>query len=359
MKATPDGRRRRCKTGLSLEASSRPLTGITILEAVAADAPAALALAAGLCGRIAGDLGAAVQRVPGHKLPASVEAFLHSGKRMVEPETDPAALADTMDAVLLDHASHEATGRQLRRAIPIVLGMSQDAPMGGSEFTIEARSGLLDLVGDPAREPLRLAGHQAAYSAGLSAYLGLVSALSRRQAGETPQAVHVDLLDVAVWLNWKTLVMAELTGRPPRRAGSAAEWVVVPCRDGHIALVYRFQEWEALKKATGDARLQEPRFQTPSLRRRNRTELNAILAGIFAPMTRAEIRTLALKTKLPLGPIWTPEELQRDPHMIARSFFQPVEWDGRTVAMPSLPVKWNGTTFAPANKAADAREAAE
>src|SRR3546814_17646150 len=44
---------------------------------------------------------------------------------------------------------------------------------------ILAIEGLLDIIGDPTREPLKLGGHQCAYTAGLAAFTGLVAALAR------------------------------------------------------------------------------------------------------------------------------------------------------------------------------------
>lgn len=336
-----------------MTSGNRPLSDLVLVETVSADSPQALSDAAGMCGRIAADLGAQVLRVETAGAGRSPTAlFLHSGKRRftVSPSHALTLVSDLVrraDAAILDHATHSALAGQMRGAVQIVIAMSCDAPQRGSEFTIEARSGLLDLVGDPAREPLRLGGHQLAYSGGLAAYLAMISALSRRKAGLPTGPVRVDLLDIGVWLNWKTLSIASRTGKTPSRPGSEAEWTIVACADGHVALVYRVQEWPSLMRATGDTRLADARFQTPAGRKRHRAALNLILADIFARMTRAEIRAMALSAKLPLGPVWTQDELKNDPHMIARAFFREAEIDHQRVAIPSLPVRWNKEAFAP------------
>ena len=41
-----------------------------------------------------------------------------------------------------------------------------------SELTLLALGGLLHMVGEPERKPLRLGGHQASYPAGLTAFTG-------------------------------------------------------------------------------------------------------------------------------------------------------------------------------------------
>ena len=47
-----------------------------------------------------------------------------------------------------------------------------------------ALGGLLHMVGEPERKPLRLGGHQASYAAGLTAFTGLTAALAARDAGQ-------------------------------------------------------------------------------------------------------------------------------------------------------------------------------
>lgn len=325
-------------------AGRSPLSGLAVIEAIGPDAPASLALAAGLAGRVAADLGADVTRLLIDDEVRPEDAFLHLGKRTVVVSSAEwsATLADLLPqatAVICD-SGVERAGTNFGATLPVILGMSRDTPLAGSELTLEARSGLLDMVGDPGQEPLRLGGHQTAYAGGLAAYLALVTALVRRQAGEASGPVRVNLLDVAVWLNWKTLGMAARTGAAPHRLGQLAEWIVVACTDGHAALVYRANDWERLLEALGDARLSAPRFATASGRADHRAELNAILTEAFSQLSRAKVHELAIRSKLPLGPVWAPGELLNDAQMLARGFFRPTD-DGAAL-VPSLPAVWNG-----------------
>ena len=57
---------------------------------------------------------------------------------------------------------------------------------------------------------------------------------------------------------------------------------------------------------------------------------------------------MSIAHRLPLGPVWFPAELLDDPHMRARDFFHPTtDSNGKTVFLPRLPVRWNGTHFDP------------
>ncbi|HUN46023.1 MAG TPA: CoA transferase, partial [Stellaceae bacterium] len=192
-----------------------PLAGITVVEALSADCPLALRLSAALAGRIAADLGARVVKLepaegdPVRRLPpfatggcSALFAFLNAGKQSVRDDPVPAArLIERADAALVDERRDERarTSVVLSMLAPDLPGAAGAGPQ--SEFSLMALGGLLDIVGDPARQPLRLGGHQLAYSAGLAAYAGLVAGLLRRPAAET---ARVSLLDVAVWINWKS-----------------------------------------------------------------------------------------------------------------------------------------------------------
>ncbi|HEY4170773.1 MAG TPA: CoA transferase, partial [Reyranella sp.] len=217
-----------------------------------------------------------------------------------------------------------------------------------SEFTLLALSGLLHMVGEPDRKPLRLGGHQASYAAGLTAFTGLTSALAARDAGHKPAAVRVSLAEVLQWVNWKAASGAEATGVSPGREGKKSEFQIVPCRDGHVAVVYTVTQWPATRALMGDPRLGDPKFETRAGRRRHIAELYAIITPWFADKTRAEIQSLAQAKGVPFGPIFSPAELLENEQYVARGFLAELEHPALgTLRMPQLPVQWNGKSFAP------------
>lgn len=255
---------------------------------------------------------------------SSLDIFLNAGKRCgssVGPFD--AAIGDM--AALARHAA----------AVPIkarisVFGPGEDPPM--TELGLLALSGLLGIVGDalPAA-PARLAGHQAAYAAGLAACTGLLAAVL---AGRE-EVVDVSLLDVTAWLNWKVAADTMATGIAPARGDTTSNWFTVPAKDGHVALVYQDRDWPRLRDLIGDPRLKDQRFGTDHARGTNRAALLAIIGPWFAARTRAEITRAAQEQRVPIGPVMQPTELLKDPQYRARGFFAA---DG----MPVLPLGWNG-----------------
>jgi hypothetical protein len=323
-----------------------PLSGVSLVEAASPDAPPGLLAAIGLCGRVAADLGASVARVVCAENTAAGQPFLDHGKRTLRASRKDgmalvASLVPQAGILVSDFAVHDSLAALPPVCAVLSMGGTAEGDRLSSEFTIEARAGLLDIVGEPDRSPLRLGGHQTAYSAGLAAFTGIVAALCQPVSPQ-PRLVRVSLLETAIWLNWKGLAVAQRTGVSPKRAGSRAEWPVLPCKDGHVVVVHRMQEWERLKSLIGDPALQEERFQTVLGRRENRADLNAILARFFAGLSRAEIHALSLRHKMPFGPVWSPVELLSDPQMIARDVFRDVTFDDRIMHLPRLPALWRG-----------------
>lgn len=352
-----------------------PLDGVTVIEAVRDDCCLALRLSAALVGRIVADLGAEVVKIepptgdPLRGMPPMVGgtsalfAFLNAGKRSVvlpreDRQTALRRLVEGSNALIADAACERglssAVGTRLpegaaRIAVLIsMLGGDAMTQIPASEFTVLALGGVLNMIGEPDRQPLRLGGHQAAYAAGLSAFTGLTAALCGA-ARAAPEVVRVSLLETAVWLNWKNVAAVATGGEAPGRTGRAADWPVLRCADGWVALVYQDADWPAIRGlANDDPRLADPAFATAAGRRPHAGEIALIVERYLATMTRAEIHDLALRRRLPVGPVFSPEDLADDPHFVAREFLATIEaGDGHGIRLPRLPVLWNGTGFAP------------
>jgi len=331
------------------------------------DVPLCLRLAASLAGKIAADLGATVLKIepPGgdpvrHAPPllsqgeSALFQFLNTSKRSLvldlSGSTGRAALAkllETADAVLFEEPALVAALVRGGKATPIEIAafpVEMDAASRPvSEFTILALGGLLHMVGEPERKPLRLGGHQASYAAGLTAFTGLAAALAARDAGHTAPAVRVSLAEVMQWVNWKAASGAEASGTSPGREGKASEFQIVPCKDGHVAVVYTATQWPQTRALIGDPRLADTKYNTRAGRRQNVAEIYAIMTPWFADKTRAEIQKTAQAKGVPFGPIFSPVELLDTEQYVARDFLAKLG----AYRMPQLPVQWNGRSFAP------------
>lgn len=343
-----------------------PLARFTVLELNAPDVPLCLRLATSLAGKIAADLGATVLKLeppggdPVRRLPpilpqgeSALFQFLNTSKRSValDPATLP-ALLERADAVLFEEPAAVAPLARAGRATPIEIAAfpleMNGAARPVSEFTLLALGGLLHMVGEPERKPLRLGGHQASYAAGLTAFTGLTAALAARDAGRKAPSVRVSLAEVLQWVNWKAASGADATGKSPGREGKQSEFQILPCRDGHVAVVYTATQWPATRALISDPRLTDAKFNTRAGRRQHVAELYAIITPWFADKTRAEIQATAQAKGVPFGPIFSPAELLETEQYVARGFLADMKHPTLgTLHLPQLPVQWNGRSFAP------------
>jgi crotonobetainyl-CoA:carnitine CoA-transferase CaiB-like acyl-CoA transferase len=354
------------------EAAPLPLARFTIVEVNDEKVPMCLRLATSLAAKIAADLGAdvlkieppggdAVRRAP-PSLPQGGSAlfeFLNTSKRSLvldlRTERGRASLAqllDRADACLFEEPASVAPLVRTGKATPIEIAAfpvemaAANRPVSG--LAIQAVGGLMHMVGEPERKPLKLGGHQASYAAGLTAFTGLAAALAARASGRRAPAVRVSLAEVMQWANWKAASGAAASGTSPGREGKASEFQIVPCRDGHVAIVYTVTQWPATRALIGDRRLENAKFATRAGRRKNIAELYDILTPWFAGKTRAEIQKTAQAKGVPFGPIFTPAELLETEQYVARSFLAEMKHPALgKLLIPQLPVQWNGRSFAP------------
>lgn len=320
----------------------RPYAGLTVAEVISDSADDALVLAAGMAGRILADLGAKVVRRQGRErgFERSTVLFLSDGKE-VSCE-DEAVLLERSDVALVDGAVLRERGRTGLPPVTAVLslfgGQLAESGKPASAFTVAASAGLLAMVGDPQREPLRLGGHQEAFALGLSAYGGLAAALASGDSQGVTVTIRASLLETLVWLNWKAVPLGGYDVLPGR-TGAAAEWQVLRCADGYAVLVYQEPDWLRLKAALAEPVLDEPRFATRASRLAHLTELAAIIERRFLMLTRRDIHALARQHRLPLGPVWSPADAFDEPHNRVRGLFEPLGADPGVQA-PRLPLVW-------------------
>lgn len=349
-----------------------PLARFTIIEVNDAKVPLCLRLATSLAAKIAADLGADVLKIeppggdPVRRVPpflpqgeSALFQFLNTSKRSLALDlasdtgrTTLKGLLQKADAVLFEEPAASAPLLRASRATPIEIAAfpveMNAAARPVSEFTILALGGLLHMVGEPERKPLRLGGHQASYAAGLTAFTGLAAALAARDAGHTAPAVRVSLAEVMQWVNWKAASGADAGGASPGREGKSSEFQIVRCRDGHVAVVYTVTQWPATRMLIGDPRLGDPMFNTRAGRRENITRLYEIITPWFADKTRAEIQQTAQAKGVPFGPIFSPAELLQTAQYVSRGFLAEMAHPTLgTLRLPQLPVQWNGRSFAP------------
>ncbi|WP_369046571.1 CoA transferase [Sinomonas sp. P10A9] len=343
--------------------------------------------AAAFAGKLIADGGGEVVVVDGAARRAALteeaQAFFDPYKDVVRPSAGRDS--DWLDAVLLEELVPQADliitdlpaselerrgwdWESVQRRNPGISHVRLSAAAGmddGGELTMQALSGLMEMVGDPKREPLALPYGIGSLQLGLhGAAAGAAALVAAHRSGRGRQ---VEIAGSEVLASYVRIygAVASYYGIPLRRDGRRAPgsggrypFGLFPCKDGYVAMICRSQrEWESLLAMMG-----QPEWST---RERYRDlyaiameypdEVDALIAPWLLAHTRDELLDLAQEHAVPVAPVRSVDEVLSDPQLSDhRGFFDVVRTpDGRELRIPGRPWASPART-APLRAAADA-----
>jgi formyl-CoA transferase/CoA:oxalate CoA-transferase len=198
----------------------------------------------------------------------------------------------------------------------------------GYDVVAQGESGIVDLTGEPDRQPVKVGASIADIVAGLYAYQGILLAMLARHRTGKGQRVDIALLDGLISTLTYQAESYFATGKSPKRLGtrhpSIVPYETFETSDGFVNIgAANEKQWQNLCRALDVADLAfDPRFNTMAGRISNYAELRDILDGELRKLTRAEAFELLAKYELPVGPINTVAEVLEDPHIHAREMVQ-------------------------------------
>ena len=209
-----------------------------------------------------------------------------------------------------------------------VTGFGQTGPYAsraGYDLLIQGMSGIMDLTGEPDREPQRMGVALSDIITGLYGVIGIQAALAERELSGKGQHVDLALMDcmTSVLANQAMNYMA--TGVSPKRMGNAhvniVPYQVFPVSDGHVVIACgNDRQYAAFCKVLGHEEwIDDERFRGNSDRIANRDAIIALLTETLSKWTRAAILAALEEVGVPAGPINSVEEALNDPQVISRN----------------------------------------
>jgi crotonobetainyl-CoA:carnitine CoA-transferase CaiB-like acyl-CoA transferase len=363
-------------------ATEKPLAGVRVLEL-------ARILAGPWCGQLLADLGAEVIKVErpevgddtrawGPPFVADAKggawgsAYYHGcnrGKRSlaVDFESDNGRatirrLAGACDVVIENFKVGGLTkfgldADSLRAAFPRLVycsisGFGQDGPYAeraGYDYIIQGMSGLMDITGEPEREPQKVGVAVVDLFTGVYASTAILAALRRRDRDGIGAHIDMALMDCAVAMLANQAMNYLVSGRSPSRLGNAhpniAPYPVFAVADGHVIVaVGNDRQFHSLCRAIGaEAAGAEPDFGANPLRVANRARLTATLAPHLSALTRAELLAKLEAAGVPAGPINSIADVFADPQVVHRGLrLELVGDDGARVSGVASPIVIDG-----------------
>jgi formyl-CoA transferase len=200
-----------------------------------------------------------------------------------------------------------------------------------TEITVEALAGVMAVVGDPDRPPLKVGGAQAQYLGGLNAAVGTLLALEDRDRTGLGQVVDISMQESLLTVLGNIPLLYSHLGVVARRIGSRHHrthpTTIFPCKDGFVGIAAQTHpQWEALCLLLDRPEiLLDSRFTTGVQRAENADALDALLLPWFMARTRDEVMHACQCRRIPVGSSCTIPELLEDPQFAASEFFTQVE----------------------------------
>ncbi|MBA4181407.1 MAG: hypothetical protein C0506_12520 [Anaerolinea sp.] len=291
-------------------------------------------------------------------------AYLGAGKRSITADLDSVAGRDLVlrliaraDVVIDSYAPGALASKgidvaRLIESYPRLLVCSitpfgQDGPRAGwraTALTAAAAGGQMSMCGDPDKPPLKTAGHQAHYQAGLHAFSAITTGLFAATKTGIGDWLDISMQEVQASTLEGAGPIALFTGSEAgRTAGNKpfAQWGIHECADGYIGVAAMPRQSFAVYDCIGHPELKDdPAFASGWSPDANEV-LGVLIPEWTAERTAADIFEYAAGFRAPFAMIPGPRELLEWPGLKDVEFWQEVDHArlGRH-PLPSAPIQW-------------------
>lgn len=237
-----------------------------------------------------------------------------------------------------------------------ISGFGQSGPykdFKAPDIVVMAMSGVMNLIGDSNRHPLRIGIPQAYLHAGAEAAVGVLIALWHREITGIGQWVDVSAQESVTWegvynqASWDLIKVNIGRQGAYRMLGKVKFRQLFPCKDGYViylmyggligaqsqqALVNWMDEEgmanDFLKSFNWDT------FEPATLNEEQAKQLEGYFLKFFATKTKKELFERALNEGLLLAPVNSIEEVVNTPHFKERGFWVEIEHPELGVNLP-------------------------
>ncbi|HEY6738178.1 MAG TPA: CoA transferase [Actinopolymorphaceae bacterium] len=233
-----------------------------------------------------------------------------------------------------------------------ISGFGRNGPLRDSpsfDLVTQARSGVMSITGEVDGPPTKMGLPMGDLGGGLWSAIAVLAALQRRNTDDRAQHIDISLLDGLMGLLGYLSQMTLLTGRAPERMGSDHHAVVPYGRfeaaDGYLVLALHVGNfWRRFCTAIGRTDLiEDERFRTTALRRKNRDVLVPLLEDVLRTKTRAEWDRILSEADVPQAPVLDVKEALEQPQVAARGLLRTVDDpDAGEITVVGSPIRFVG-----------------
>jgi crotonobetainyl-CoA:carnitine CoA-transferase CaiB-like acyl-CoA transferase len=220
----------------------------------------------------------------------------------------------------------------------------QDGPYRAyllTEIVAEALGGLMETIGLPEREPLKIGGSPALFNAGGAAFTAIMAAIWQRDTTGEGQSIDISIQETAAFTQIHSSILAAFHDEPsPRRPNTMIEakdgWVSLGLEMGVAADI-----WPQICALIGRPDLaDDPRFSTTAHRRENREALNQIMADWVCGQSKEAIYHQLQAMRTIAGFVATVEDLYANVQLRSRDYFTEIDHPvAGSAGYPGLPFR--------------------
>jgi len=198
----------------------------------------------------------------------------------------------------------------------------------GYDYTIQAKSGVMSLTGEPGSPPGRAGISYVDHSGGLSVAFATCAALFQRERCGQGKHIDVSLFDTQMSMLTYIAAWQLNAGITLERTAAASHPTLVPAQtfessDGYFSLfVGNDDMWRRLSSALGDPWLSNETFRTNAGRQDGKGDLVAHLAAKFRQKPTGEWVSLLRDSGVACAPIATVPVALADRHSSCRNLIR-------------------------------------
>ncbi|MGQ0525112.1 MAG: CaiB/BaiF CoA transferase family protein [Betaproteobacteria bacterium] len=352
----------------------RPLDGITVVSLEQA-------VAAPFCSRQLADLGARVIKIERPKVGDFARDYDHSVKGLsayfawlnrskesltldvkhLEAKTILARLIERADVFIqnlapgaarrLGLSGEELLARHPRLIVCDISGYGDAGPYASKkayDLLVQSEAGVVSVTGTP-EAPSKVGVSLTDIGTGLHAYSAVLAALYQRERTGEGTRIEVTMFEAMVEWMMHPLYYTHFGGKAPRRSGPDHATIVPYGKfltsDGSVMLgIQNEREWAAFcdKVLRQPALATDARYDSNTKRTASRTELVALIEGIFATMTAAQVIERLDAAGIANARMNTPEEVWNHAQLKARNRWREVGSPVGMIPAPLPPATFSG-----------------
>ena len=227
-----------------------------------------------------------------------------------------------------------------------ISGYGQTGPYSekpGYASVTEGFGGFRYINGEPGKAPVRPNISLGDTVSAIHAALGVTLAIIAREKSGEGQVVDIALYESI--FNLMEGIVPEYDGggvvREP--SGTTITGIVptntYPCRDGKFVVIGGNGDsiFKRLMVAAGRPDMSEnPEMEDNSGRLKHEDEIDEALGDWCKTLLAREVIDILEEARVPVGPIYSVEDMIKDPHYQARGMFERVEIDGKPLQIPAI-----------------------